>query len=171
MSPTLDAPALLRAAGLRVTQPRVAVMQALHAAPHAPVEAVVAAVRAEIGSVSVQAVYDVLRALGAAGLVRRIDLAGAASRYELRVGDNHHHVVCRGCGRTSDVDCAVGSAPCLEPSQTHGFVIDEAEVTYWGRCPDCQAGATVDDSDHDSGPGFAEPDADLRSTQPLEGAP
>ena len=134
----LDAAADLRAAGLRVTRPRLAVLAALRGNPHASVETVSAAVRAEIGSVSLQAVYDVLRVLGAAGLVRRIDLAGTPSRYELRVGDNHHHVVCRSCGTTSDVDCAVGAAPCLDPAQTHGFVVDEAEVTYWGLCPICQ---------------------------------
>lgn len=134
--------ASLRSAGLRVTRPRVAVMAALAQAPHAQVEPVVAAVRAEIGSVSVQGVYDVLRVLGNAGLVRRIDLAGAAARYELRAGDNHHHAVCRTCGVTADVDCAAGSAPCLDPGidpgGLHGFVVDEAEVTYWGYCPACR---------------------------------
>jgi Fur family ferric uptake transcriptional regulator len=134
----LDAAADLRAAGLRVTRPRLAVLAALRAHPHASVETLSAAVRAEIGSVSLQAVYDVLRVLGVAGLVRRIDLAGTPARYELRVGDNHHHVVCRSCGTTSDVDCAVGHAPCLDPAQTHGFAVDEAEVTYWGLCPACQ---------------------------------
>jgi Fe2+ or Zn2+ uptake regulation protein len=139
LSPTApDAEVALRAAGLRVTRPRLAVLRALAGAPHSTVDAVVAAVRGEAGSVSVQAVYDVLRVLGQAGLVRRIDLAGAPSRYEVRVGDNHHHVVCRGCGVTSDVDCAVGAAPCLEPADTHGFVVDEAEVTYWGICPACR---------------------------------
>ena len=134
----LDAAAALRVAGLRVTRPRLAVLGALQDSPHARVENVATAVRAEIGSVSLQAVYDVLRVLGTAGLVRRIDLAGTPSRYELRVGDNHHHVVCRSCATTSDVDCAMGEAPCLDPVQSHGFVIDEAEVTYWGLCPDCQ---------------------------------
>ena len=133
----------LRSVGLRVTRPRVAVMSALARTPHAQVEPVVSAVRADIGSVSVQAVYDVLRVLATAGLVRRIDLAGTASRYELRAGDNHHHAVCRTCGRTADVDCAAGSAPCLDPGADpggmHGFVVDEAEVTYWGYCPSCIA--------------------------------
>ena len=133
----LDAAAALRAAGLRVTRPRLAVLAALQESPHARVENVAASVRADIGSVSLQAVYDVLRVLGTAGLVRRIDLAGTPSRFEVRVGDNHHHVVCRECGITSDVDCAVGQAPCLDPVETHGFAIDEAEVTYWGLCPDC----------------------------------
>ncbi|MGH8892052.1 MAG: Fur family transcriptional regulator [Actinomycetes bacterium] len=131
----------LRTAGLRVTRPRLAVMAVLAEQPHAQVEPVVAAVRDEIGSVSVQAVYDVLRVLGAAGLVRRIDLAGAASRYELRVGDNHHHAVCRSCGTIEDVDCAVGAAPCLDPGEARGFVVDEAEVTYWGTCPSCREAA------------------------------
>ena len=133
----LDAAAALRGAGLRVTRPRLAVLSALQGNPHSRVENVAASVRADIGSVSLQAVYDVLRVLGTAGLVRRIDFAGTPSRYEVRVGDNHHHVVCRSCGTTSDVDCAVGQAPCLDPAQSHGFVIDEAEVTYWGLCPDC----------------------------------
>jgi Fur family transcriptional regulator, stress-responsive regulator len=131
--------ARLRAADLRVTRPRLAVLAALATAPHSPVDPVVQSVRAEIGSVSVQAVYDVLRVLAQAGLVRRIDLAGTASRYELRVGDNHHHVVCRACGATADVDCAVGSAPCLSAGHDHGFEIDEAEIVYWGLCPDCKS--------------------------------
>lgn len=128
----------LRTAGLRVTAPRVAVLEVLAEHPHADVEKVVAEVRARLGSVSVQAVYDVLRALGDAGMVRRIEPAGSPALYELRVGDNHHHVVCRGCGSTADVDCAVGAAPCLDPAQLHGYVLDEAEVTYWGYCPRCQ---------------------------------
>jgi Fur family transcriptional regulator, stress-responsive regulator len=127
----------LRAAGLRVTRPRLAVLRALTASPHSDVDTLVTAVRRELGSVSVQAVYDVLRALAAGALVRRIEPAGSPSRYELRVGDNHHHIVCRSCGATADVDCAVGAAPCLEPSQAHGYQVDEAEVTYWGVCPSC----------------------------------
>jgi Fur family ferric uptake transcriptional regulator len=150
--------ARLRVAGLRVTQPRLAVLGALAAAPHSPVDAVVRAVRGKLGSVSVQAVYDVLRVLRSAGLVRRIDLAGAASRYELRVGDNHHHIVCRSCGSTADVDCAVGSAPCLDPLDAHGFVVDEAEVTYWGWCPSCQATGAPNDPPTDTEPEtFEEP--------------
>lgn len=133
----VEAARQLRAAGLRVTRPRLAVMSALAAAPHADVETVVSGVRSELGSVSVQAIYDVLRALTAAEIVRRIEPAGSPARFELRVGDNHHHVVCRSCGRTADVDCAVGTRPCLEPSQAHGFVVNEAEVTYWGLCPTC----------------------------------
>ena len=128
----------LRAASLRVTAPRLAVLAEVHDHPHADVDTLTSAVRSRLGSVSTQAVYDVLRALTDAGLVRRIEPAGSPARFEARVGDNHHHVVCRGCGAVADVDCAVGEAPCLEASSTNGFVIDEAEVTYWGVCPDCQ---------------------------------
>jgi Fur family ferric uptake transcriptional regulator len=134
----LEPRALLRSAALRVTAPRVAVLQEVHRQPHADVDTILTGVRARIGSVSTQAVYDVLRALTEAGLVRRIEPAGSPARFEARVGDNHHHVVCRGCGAISDVDCAVGEAPCLEPSTTDGFTLDEAEVTYWGLCPGCQ---------------------------------
>lgn len=133
-----DDAAALRAAGLRATGPRVAVLAALRRAPHAGTDAVIADVRSSLGTVSSQAVYDVLAALVAAGLVRRIEPAGSVALYELRVGDNHHHVVCRRCGAVSDVDCAVGTRPCLTPSQAHGYVLDEAEVTYWGICPGCQ---------------------------------
>lgn len=129
---------LLRSAALRVTAPRVAVLTELHQHPHAGVDVVAAGVRAQLGSVSIQAVYDVLRALCAAGLVRRIEPAGSPARFEVRVGDNHHHVVCRRCGEVADVDCAVGEAPCLQASNLNGFVIDEAEVTYWGLCPECR---------------------------------
>ena len=128
----------LRAASLRVTAPRIAVLAEVHDHPHADVDTLTSAVRRRLGSVSTQAVYDVLRALTDAGLVRRIEPAGSPARFEARVGDNHHHVVCRGCGVVADVDCAVGEAPCLGASSTNGFVIDEAEVTYWGLCPDCQ---------------------------------
>jgi Fe2+ or Zn2+ uptake regulation protein len=131
-----DAEALLRGADLRVTRPRVAVLSAVHALPHADTDAIIGAVRAT-DDVSTQAVYDVLRALVAAGLVRRIEPAGSVPRYESRVGDNHHHVVCRSCGDIADVDCAVGHTPCLTASDDAGFVIDEAEVTYWGVCPSC----------------------------------
>jgi Fur family transcriptional regulator, stress-responsive regulator len=135
--PTADPLDLLRGAGLRVTQPRLAVLAALAEAPHADVEAIATATRTVLGTVSTQAVYDVLRALTEAGLARRIEPAGSPARFELRVGDNHHHVVCRLCGSIADVDCAVGERPCLTASEAHGFVIDEAEVTYWGICPDC----------------------------------
>ena len=127
----------LRDAGLRVTGPRVAVLKALHAHPHADTDTLADAARADLGTVSTQAVYDVLRALTDAGLARRIEPAGSPARFEVRVGDNHHHVVCRSCGTIADVDCAVGERPCLTASETHGFVIDEAEVTYWGTCADC----------------------------------
>lgn len=131
----------LRAADLRVTRPRVAVLEAVHAHPHADTETVFAAVRTGLPEVSRQAVYDVLAALTSAGLVRRIQPSGSVARYESRIGDNHHHVVCRSCGVIADVDCAVGDTPCLSASENHGFVIDEAEVIYWGLCPDCSAKA------------------------------
>jgi Fur family ferric uptake transcriptional regulator len=128
---------LLRGVDLRVTRPRLAVLRAVRRHPHADTGGLLAAVRAEEPTVSHQAVYDVLGALTDSGLVRRIQPAGSTARYELRVGDNHHHVVCRSCGSVADVDCSVGHTPCLTASEDHGFVIDEAEVTYWGTCPDC----------------------------------
>jgi Fe2+ or Zn2+ uptake regulation protein len=129
----------LRASSLRVTRPRLAVLAALREHPHIDTDAVIALVRAELPTVSHQAVYDVLRALTEADLIRRIQPAGATARYESRTGDNHHHVVCRSCGAIADVECAVGHAPCLTASNDHGFVVDEAEVVYWGTCPDCTA--------------------------------
>jgi Fur family ferric uptake transcriptional regulator len=129
---------MLRGAELRVTGPRVAVLRAVHDSPHADTDRIVGAARSHLGVVSHQAVYDVLRALTAAGLVRRIQPAGSVARYEARVGDNHHHVVCRSCGAIADVDCAVGLTPCLTAADDSGFEIDEAEVVYWGVCPDCQ---------------------------------
>lgn len=137
MPTTSDWERLLRGAPLRVTRPRLAVLAAVHASPHADTDSIIGAVRRELPAVSHQAVYDVLRALTAAGLVRRIQPSGSVARYESRVGDNHHHVVCRSCGAIADVDCAVGRAPCLTASDDHGFVVDEAEVVYWGTCPDC----------------------------------
>jgi Fe2+ or Zn2+ uptake regulation protein len=128
----------LRASGLRVTAPRLAVMVALEARPHSDTDTVIGLVRDDLGSVSPQAVYNVLAALVGVGLVRRIEPAGSVARYEVRVGDNHHHIVCRTCGSTTDVDCAVGRRPCLTPSETAGYLLDEAEVTFWGLCPDCQ---------------------------------
>ena len=128
---------LLRGAALRVTRPRVAVLAAVHEHPHADTDSLLAAVRGDLGEVSHQAVYDVLRAFTAAGLVRRIQPSGSVARYESRVGDNHHHVVCRACGAIEDVECAVGHAPCLAAGDDHDFTIDEAEVTYWGLCPAC----------------------------------
>ena len=137
MPTTSDYERMLRAADLRVTRPRVAVLSAVYDRPHADTDSVIAAARDELGDVSHQAVYDVLRALTTAGLVRRIQPPGSVARYESRVGDNHHHVVCRSCGVIADVDCAVGHTPCLTASDDHGFEIDEAEVVYWGLCPDC----------------------------------
>ena len=130
---------MLRGAELRVTGPRLAVLSAVHAHPHADTDSLIRAVRADRGEVSHQAVYDVLRALTDAGLIRRIQPMGSVACYEARVGDNHHHVVCRSCGAVADVDCAVGVAPCLTASDDAGYAIDEAEVVYWGRCPACRA--------------------------------
>jgi Fe2+ or Zn2+ uptake regulation protein len=134
-----DAERLLREAALRVTRPRLAVLSAVHERPHADTDAIISAVRADLGAVSHQAVYDVLRALTEAGILRRIQPAGSVARYETRVADNHHHVVCRSCGDVADVDCAVGDAPCLTASNDAGYAIDEAEVVYWGQCPTCTA--------------------------------
>ena len=128
---------MLRGAGLRVTRPRLTVLAAVRAHPHADTDTVIELTRRDLPDVSHQAVYDVLRALTAAGLVRRIEPAGSVARYESRVADNHHHVVCRSCGAIADVDCAVGYTPCLTASDDHGYAIDEAEVTYWGLCPAC----------------------------------
>lgn len=128
---------LLQEASLRVTRPRVAVLTAVYAHPHADTDSIIRAVREDLPDVSHQAVYDSLTALSVVGLVRRIQPSGSVARYESRVGDNHHHVVCRGCGVIADVDCAVGDTPCLVASDDHGFTIDEAEVIYWGLCPAC----------------------------------
>lgn len=137
MDTTADFQQMLRGASLRVTRPRVAVLGAVARHPHADTDLVIRAVRAELPEVSHQTVYDSLNALTAAGLVRRIQPSGSVARYESRVGDNHHHVVCRACGVIADVDCAVGEAPCLTAADDLGFAIDEAEVIYWGLCPDC----------------------------------
>ena len=139
MTATAELEEMLRLATLRVTRPRLAVLEAVHAHPHADTDAILAVSRDRLGAVSHQAVYDVLRALTEAGLVRRIQPSGSVARYEARVGDNHHHVVCRSCGSIADVDCAAGGTPCLTASDDHGFSIDEAEVVYWGTCPDCTA--------------------------------
>ncbi len=128
---------LLRDSNLRVTRPRLAVLNAVCDHPHADTNEIIDAVRADLGEVSHQAVYDVLRALTGAGLLRQIQPSGSLARYESRVGDNHHHIVCRSCGAIADVDCAVGEAPCLAPSDDHGYVIDEAEIVYRGLCADC----------------------------------
>jgi Fur family ferric uptake transcriptional regulator len=129
----------LRGAGLRVTAARVALLETVRDGDHLGIEAIAAGVRGRIGHISLQAVYDVLHALTEARLIRRIEPAGGPPRFEGRVGDNHHHVVCRSCGAVADVDCAVGEAPCLTASDDQGFAIDEADVTYWGLCPDCSA--------------------------------
>jgi Fur family transcriptional regulator, stress-responsive regulator len=139
--PTTDFEDVLRGASLRVTRPRVAVLSALHEHPHADTDSIIELVREDLGNVSHQAVYDVLRALTTAGLVRRLQPMGSVARYEARIGDNHHHVVCRSCGAIADVDCAVGVAPCLTVADGAGYEIDEAEVIYWGRCPTCTAAA------------------------------
>ena len=130
---------MVRGAALRVTRPRIAVLSAVHAHPHADTDSIIRVVRERLGQVSHQAVYDVLRVLTEVGLVRRIQPSGSVARYEARVEDNHHHVVCRSCGAIADVDCAVGRTPCLTAADDAGYVIDEAEVLYWGRCPACVA--------------------------------
>jgi Fur family transcriptional regulator, stress-responsive regulator len=133
-----DPNVLLRRHGLRVTPQRLAVLQAVSVRPHVTAEVVAEMVRREIGSISLQGVYDALAALTDQGILRRIEPAGSSARYEARVGDNHHHLICRVCGRTVDVDCAVGEAPCLTLADDRGFEVEEAEVIYWGRCPDCR---------------------------------
>jgi Fur family transcriptional regulator, stress-responsive regulator len=137
VAPDIELQQLLRGAGLRITAPRLAVLGAVRALPHADTDTIIRAARRDLPDVSHQAVYDVLRALSTTGLVRRIQPSGSLARYEARVGDNHHHAVCRSCGTITDVDCAVGSAPCLDLPETDGFTVDEAEVIYWGTCPAC----------------------------------
>ncbi|HLL34791.1 MAG TPA: Fur family transcriptional regulator [Streptomyces sp.] len=127
----------MRGAGLRVTAARVALLETVRAGDHLDVEAIAAGVRERVGHISLPAVYEALHALAAAGLIRRIEPPGSPTRYEGRVGDNHHHLVCRSCGVVADVDCAVGHAPCLTASDDRGFAVDEAEVIYWGLCPGC----------------------------------
>jgi Fur family transcriptional regulator, stress-responsive regulator len=134
----------LRAAGLRVTMPRLAMLTWLAGHPHATVDAIAAGVRERFGTVSTQAVYDMLAACARAGLLRRIEPAGHPARFERRVGDNHHHLVCRRCGRTEDVDCVIGVQPCLTPAAGLGFTVDEAEVVFWGECPACAAARRSD---------------------------
>lgn len=145
---TADLERMLRDAALRVTRPRVAVLAAVHDHPHARTDSIIDAVRADLPKVSHQAVYDVLRALTSAGLVRSIQPMGAVARYEARVGDNHHHVVCRSCGVIADIDCVVGTAPCLTESDTNGFTTDEAEVIFWGKCPDCSPNVVPEHPNH-----------------------
>lgn len=137
-----NADRLLREHGLQVTAQRLAILRAVSSRPHATADELADDVRAAIGSISRQAVYDTLGVLVEKNLVRRIQPAGSAARYEDRVGDNHHHLICRSCGTTFDVDCVVGAAPCLVPSDDHGFELDEAEVVFWGRCPSCRDAAT-----------------------------
>jgi Fe2+ or Zn2+ uptake regulation protein len=130
----------LRRVGLRVTAARVAILETVRTGNHLVVEAIAAGARERVGHVSTQAVYEALNALTEAGVIRRIEPAGSPARYEGRIGDNHHHLVCRHCGAITDVDCVMGEAPCLEPVDTAGFVVDVADVTFWGTCPDCRAG-------------------------------
>jgi Fe2+ or Zn2+ uptake regulation protein len=139
----VDPTDVLRDRGLRVTAQRVAVLRAVSGEPHVTADAVAERVRAEIGAISVQAVYDALGVLVDADLIRRIQPSGSPARFEARVGDNHHHMICRLCGRMADVDCAVGSAPCLTAVDDMGYQIDEAEVIYWGRCPECVAATSI----------------------------
>ncbi len=142
----------LRAAGMRVTAPRLAVLDIVRASPHLTADDVVRRVTDRLGALSVQGAYDVLAALTGAGLLRRIEPAGSPARFETRVADNHHHVVCRQCGSTADIDCAVGRAPCLDPADAAGFLIDEAEVTWWGTCPACQLDRTPTPTDPPGAP-------------------
>jgi Fur family transcriptional regulator, stress-responsive regulator len=139
----------LRAAGLRVTLPRLAMLAWLAEHPHSTAEAIGVGLRQRLGSVSTQAVYDMVAACGEAGLLRRIEPAGHPARFERRVGDNHHHLVCRGCGRTEDVDCVIGAPPCLTPVEDLGFEVDEAEVVFWGVCPACKAAEDRPDGAHE----------------------
>ena len=139
MPTTVELEGMLRDASLHVTRPRVAVLAAVHHHPHADTYSLIARTREELGAVSQQAVYDVLRALTEVGLLRRFQPMGSVARYEPEAGDNHHHAVCRSCGTIADVDCAVGTTPCLTAAEDHGFAIDEAEVIYWGLCPRCQS--------------------------------
>jgi Fur family ferric uptake transcriptional regulator len=141
---SVDEDALLRQHGLQVTAQRLAVLRAVSSRPHSTADDIEKAVRAGIGAISRQAVYDVLAALTDRGILRRIQPAGSPARYEDRVGDNHHHLICRTCGRMVDVDCAVGDTPCLTASDDRGYEVDEAEVIYWGRCPECVAATPLD---------------------------
>ena len=134
---------MLRESALRVTRPRLAVLATVHDHPHADTDSIIGLVRQDLGEVSHQAVYDVLRVLTAAGLLRRFQPSGSVARYEARIEDNHHHLVCRSCGAIADVECAVGHAPCLSAPDDAGYEIDEAEVIYWGRCADCAAASTT----------------------------
>ncbi len=140
---SVDNDALLRRHGLNVTAQRLAVLRAVSERPHSTADDIDKVVRAEIGAISRQAVYDALGILTDKGLLRRIQPAGSSARYEDRVGDNHHHLICRTCNRMVDVDCAVGDTPCLTAADDSGYEVDEAEVIYWGRCPDCAAATSA----------------------------
>jgi Fur family ferric uptake transcriptional regulator len=155
---------MLREVGLRVTRPRTAVLSAVHEHPHADTDSILGFVRRDFGDVSHQAVYDVLRALTATGLVRRFQPTGSLARYEARVGDNHHHVVCRSCGAITDVDCAVGNSPCLTASGDSGYEIDQAEVIWWGRCPRCMASPTTPENEFS--PTTRQRQSEIRRGQP-----
>jgi Fur family transcriptional regulator, stress-responsive regulator len=165
-----DLAALLKDKGVYVTAQRLAVMRALQASPHATADRVLADVRSEIGTISRQAVYDALNTLTRLGVVRRIEPSGSSARYETRAGDNHHHVVCRACGRIEDVDCAVGHRPCLDASETHGFTLDEAEVVYWGYCPECRTTSMANGS-MANGSNTTEASASTTSEQHIGHAP
>lgn len=155
---------LLRARGIQVTAQRLAVLRAVAAEPHCTADAVAEAVRAEIGAISLQSVYDTLALLAAEGLVRRIQPAGSPARFEDRVGDNHHHLICRVCGRLVDVDCGAPTAPCVTPPESFGYEVDEAEVAFWGRCPDCLAQAAATDGPSPrSGPAASRGDPTTRA--------
>jgi Fur family ferric uptake transcriptional regulator len=145
-----DIEQLLRGHGLQVTAQRLAIMRGVSSRPHATADELIDDVRAVIGSISRQAVYGTLSVLVEKNLLRRIQPAGSAARYEDRVGDNHHHLICRGCGKTFDIDCALGAAPCLLADNDHGFEIDEAEVIFWGRCPSCQKAAAAGDTENEA---------------------
>jgi Fur family ferric uptake transcriptional regulator len=145
-----DPAELLRQRGYKVTAQRLAVLRAVAGRPHLTADDLVGVVKSEIGTISTRAVYDAVSVLADIGLLRRIQPAGSAARYEARVGDNHHHLICRACGRTVDVDCAVGDTPCLTAADDAGYEIDEAEVIYWGRCPECRASATVSSASNQS---------------------
>ena len=155
---TTDPASLLREHGVHVTAQRLAVLRAVSSHPHCTAEEVAEHARAEIGTISRQAVYDALSILADNGLIRRIQPAGSPALYECRVGDNHHHLICRTCGKTADVDCTVGNAPCLTPTDTAGYQIDEAEVIFWGKCPDCLAASQGSADDRARSPRISDSD-------------
>jgi Fur family transcriptional regulator, stress-responsive regulator len=155
---TTDPASVLREHGVHVTAQRLAVLRAVSSHPHRTAEEVGEHVRAEIGTISRQAVYDALGILADNGLIRRIQPAGSPALYECRVGDNHHHLICRSCGKTADVDCTVGNAPCLTPADSAGYQIDEAEVIFWGKCPECLAASQGSADDRDRSPPISKSD-------------